>query len=191
LRTTSDPRVERAETHPRHPGQADPSIAARRLLALQRSAGNSAVAQAMADLTHPAPETVQRAPVFTPEDDATIQSIITNTEAAHPLPYGPDGKRPYPFFDVKAAAADLKGQRDGSPLDTNLAAAEHYMFARYLAHYGIGNPLFMAIQSGSYQLFKLLANNRWDDAASPRTPPSYTQFKWAMQGSADGTGDLL
>jgi hypothetical protein len=179
MRTPATPHP---ETHSRTPSPA----AARdrhQLLALQRAAGNRAVTAAI---------TVQRdTPTFTPENDATIQSIVTNTEAAHPLPYGPDGKRPYPFFDVKAAAADLKGQRDGSPYDTNLAAAEHYMFARYLAHYGIGNPLFMAIQSGSYQLFKLLANNRWDDSNSPRTPPSYTQFRWAMQGSADGTGDLL
>ena len=159
------------------------------LLALQATAGNQAVSRLIAQLA------VQRDDdqgcVFQPEDDGAIQGIINDTEAAHLLPNRPDGTRPYPYFDVKAAAADLKGQRSDDCCNTNLASAEHYMFARYLAGYGIGNPIFMAIQAGSYYLFKLLAGSHLDDLHCPRTPPSYTQFSWAMKGSVDGTADLL
>lgn len=160
------------------------------MLALQRAAGNRAVSSLIAGLS------VQRDDddggcTFTPESDSAIQGIIDDTEANHLLPYGKDGKRPYPFFSVHDAAADLKAQRGSDCCNTNLAAAEHYMFARYLANYGVGNPIFMAIQAGSYALFKWVVGKHLDDLKCPRTPPSYTQFKWAMQGSSDGTSDLL
>jgi hypothetical protein len=163
------------------------STTAGTILSLQRQAGNRAVSSLL---------TVQRddpydPKKFTAEDDAKIEQIINDTEAAHLLPVGPDGKRPYPFFNVKAAAGDLKAQRDEYPYDTNLACAEHYMFARYLARLGIGLPPFMAFQSGFYQLLKAIPGHLGDDPKSPRTPPTAKQYKWAMKGSMDGASDLM
>jgi hypothetical protein len=159
------------------------------VLRLQQLAGNRAVSSVIS---------IQRAgddpynpKKFTPEDDAKIEQIINDTEANHLLPVGPDGKRPYPFFNVKAAAADLKGRRSQEPYDTNLACAEHYMVARYMASVGIGVPPLMAFESGTYQLAKLIPGHILDDPKDPRTPASAKQFKWAMKGSMDGASDLM
>jgi hypothetical protein len=87
---------------------------------LQRLAGNRAVSSLI---------NMQRAgsdpydpKKFGPEDDTKVQQIINDTEADHLLPVGRDGKRPYPFFNVKAAAADLKGRRSQEPYDTTWPA---------------------------------------------------------------------
>ena len=127
---------------------------------------------------------------FGGEDDGVIDDLVKDTESNHLLPIK-NGKRPYPFFDVKAAAADLKGKRDEDCCNMNLAAAEHYMVARYLAGIGIGVPPLMVLESGIYQLLKKVGGNAFGDPKCPRTPASYKQFKWAMKGSWDGAADLL
>jgi hypothetical protein len=159
------------------------------VLQLQRLAGNRAVSSMI---------NMQRAgsdpydpKKFGPEDDTKVQQIINDTEADHLLPVGRDGKRPYPFFNVKAAAADLKGRRSQEPYDTNVACAEHYMVARYMASVGIGLPPLMAVESGAYQIAKLIPGHILDDPKDPRTPASAKQFEWAMKGSMDGASDLM
>lgn len=168
------------------PARRVPAVAGA-VLSLQRQAGNRAVS-ALLNVQRDDPYDAKK---FTPEDDTKIKQVINDTEAVHLLPVGKDGKRPYPYFDVKAAAADLKAQRDEHPYDTNLACAEHYMAARYMAQLGIGLPPFMAFESGAYQLFKAVVGHGGDDPKSPRTPASAKQFEWAMKGSMDGASDLM
>jgi hypothetical protein len=128
---------------------------------------------------------------FTVYDEAKVQKIITTQVSKYLLDRGPDGKRPSPPFDVEAAFKELQRSRDDYPYDVNLACAEHYMYARYSAGLGTGNPLFMFVQATGYQLAKEVPGHVGDDPKNPRTPPDIEQWAWAMEGSFDGTADLL
>lgn len=100
---------------------------------------------------------------------------------------------------VGNAFHDLRNRRCQSTNcgNENLAAAEHYMFARWWVEDGMAPPEVMTlIMSGAitlYQLAKLLpivpslCPNQ-----CPPTPPSFFQLGWALKGVEDGliTGSI-
>ncbi|HEV2416303.1 MAG TPA: hypothetical protein VGX94_00715 [Terriglobia bacterium] len=77
-----------------------------------------------------------------------------------------------------------------APLDVNLADAEHYMYARYLAS-STGDPSVKALVSG-YEIKKLLDSARGTEQqmrTNPRfpvLPPSVEAVRWGLKGTDDG-----
>ncbi|WP_412543480.1 peptidoglycan-binding domain-containing protein [Longispora sp. K20-0274] len=86
------------------------------------------------------------------------------------------------------AWAALKARRDAEnpakPGDVNLAAAEHYMFARFLSA-GIVPAVVVDVMALSYTAFKTVGA-RWHAGTGPVTPPSAAQLKWGALGAHDG-----
>lgn len=78
----------------------------------------------------------------------------------------------------------------GAPLDTNLADAEHYMYARLLAS-STGDLSVKALVTG-YQLKKFLDSirgteqNMRTNPKYPVLPPSMEAVKWGLKGAEDG-----
>jgi hypothetical protein len=114
---------------------------------------------------------------------------------------------------------DLKARRDAEdpagPADVNLAAAEHYMYARFMTSYGVpptavtgeavaytslktgtalSGPLGPAIMppafmagAAAYSAFRALGGNSiLRLGTGPMSPPSPGQLKWGVLGAWDG-----
>ncbi|CAN5484934.1 hypothetical protein BH09BAC6_BH09BAC6_01770 [soil metagenome] len=118
-------------------------------------------------------------------DDAVVQSIINkhiadNTDKS-------TGKA-----DISAAYDSievLRGKKEGC-CDVNLAAAEHYMYARKEAE--AGRPLALAeLYDLSYYLYKTfhLPFPNAGTGVCPKTRSSFSQFWWGGKGTLAGKAD--
>jgi hypothetical protein len=97
---------------------------------------------------------------------------------------------------VKWAFRPLQAQRQqpGNSLDLNLAAAEHYMFARWMVCTGRVGPFQMRLLVRGYDMKK-----RWDRmlgdpdreavTANPVSPPDEDVRAWGLRGVTDGETD--
>jgi hypothetical protein len=80
-----------------------------------------------------------------------------------------------------------------APLDVNLADAEHYMYARFLAS-KTGDPSIKALVTG-YQLKKYLDSlfrteqKMRTDSRYPVLPPSTSAIAWGLKGADEGLKD--
>jgi hypothetical protein len=95
---------------------------------------------------------------------------------------------------TQAAWLDLRTQRRTiAPSDENLAAAEHYMYARFLT--GVtGDPLVRAAPT-VYEIKKWIyfklgkEKSMRTDPNHPVLPPSMSSVAWGNQGVIDGRKD--
>lgn len=80
---------------------------------------------------------------------------------------------------------ELKAMRDAErgPADVDLAAAEHYLFARFASRF-IGTGLMDLAALGYYGVKASGISPHW--GSGPASPPSTDQLLWGMQGAADG-----
>jgi hypothetical protein len=74
--------------------------------------------------------------------------------------------------------------------DTNLAAAEHYMFARCVAQSGILYPgvnLAVWLLAAKKEILSMLGIHF---GKCPETPDSFSQIWWGQRGALDGLEDF-
>ena len=96
---------------------------------------------------------------------------------------------------VGAAFRSLQERRQKrEPLDIDLAAAEHYMFARYLA--GVTGDPFVKMGPTLYGLkkrfyFALGIQQRMAVTANPVLPPSPAVERWGLTGATEGLDDFV
>ncbi|MBV9505655.1 MAG: hypothetical protein JO323_11700 [Acidobacteriia bacterium] len=80
-----------------------------------------------------------------------------------------------------------------APFDVNLADAEHYLYARYLAS-STGDPSVKALVTG-YELKKVIDSirgarqNMRTNPKYPVLPPSVEAVKWGLKGAEDGLAE--
>jgi hypothetical protein len=80
-----------------------------------------------------------------------------------------------------------------APADLDLADAEHYMYARFLAG-STGDPTTNTLVAG-YEVIKILRlttgheKGLRTDPRFPVLPPSISSVNWGMQGASDGLRD--
>jgi len=94
---------------------------------------------------------------------------------------------------TRLAFRSLQERRQGpEPLDINLAAAEHYLFARFLAG-RTGEPLvrfaptLYGIKKRAY--FALGIGQRMAVTSNPVLPPNADVERWGNKGADDGLAD--
>ena len=95
-------------------------------------------------------------------------------------------------FDVEQAFAFLQSKRcvPDHCCDQDLAAAEHYMFSRYMVYVeGYALPVWAAIVL-SYAGAKAM-NLVPSLCQCPVTPATWAQISWALSGAADGEHDAF
>lgn len=85
-------------------------------------------------------------------------------------------------------------QQPGRSLDLELAAAEHYMFARWMVCEGRVGPTQMRVLVIGYDLKKLLDSvtgdpNREAVTDNPVSPPDIGVVTWGLKGVSDGSAD--
>lgn len=166
------------------------------VLDLQRLAGNAAVAGALrVEAVRTEAPIVQReeaaspAPAAPVDDDTKIRSIISGARTARsgPVPSGPLQALGDACWTTFTAWQDLKLKRDGGNKDLNLAAAEHYMFARFAVGAGWPPDLLMAMAT-LYTMGKVLGI-RIPLGEGKVSPASTAQLKWGQLGALDGIQD--
>jgi hypothetical protein len=110
-----------------------------------------------------------------PFSDAQVQKIIDDTLKSH-------------SNDVFASAAFLNTERDKpeNQGDENMAAAEHYFYARAAGSVGFNAPNGVL----AYAFLKKLGI-KVPLGSGPVTPTSAGQVKWGLRGAADGYKDLF
>ena len=82
----------------------------------------------------------------------------------------------------------------GASLDMDLAAAEHYMFARYMVCAGVVGPTQMRALVIGYDLKKWIDRAAGDPnatatTANPVSPPDMGVVQWGFKGVSDGSSD--
>ncbi len=92
----------------------------------------------------------------------------------------------------------LNKRKRTSIQDTILAAAEHYLYARYQASSGVFEGVTTAIGVGLYDFFKLLpgtshAYDWWlkTQGEKPASKPTILSMAWGAKGIKDGTDDYI
>jgi hypothetical protein len=113
-------------------------------------------------------------------DDAAVQRHIDSALAFARRPRGGG-------IDLAVAFARLRSSRENHCCDLNLAAAEHYMWAR------------SEVASGAWSFFMIAATIAYDFVKFARLAPrtgdcpitraSFAQIRWATQGALDGEMD--
>jgi hypothetical protein len=110
-------------------------------------------------------------------DDTRVQAYIDDALASS-------------HGNIEQAFQDLQARRNRSENcgDLNLAAAEHYMFARHLvADTAEPYPIVVAMIL-AYSLVKLM-HLAPEAGVCPLTPTSSAQVSWALSGATDGMAD--
>jgi hypothetical protein len=110
-----------------------------------------------------------------PFSDAQVQKLIDDTLKSH-------------SNDVFASAAFLNTERDKpeNQGDENMAAAEHYFYARAAGSLGFNAPNGVL----AYAFLKKIGV-KVPLGSGPVTPTSAGQIKWGLRGATDGYKDLF
>jgi hypothetical protein len=82
-------------------------------------------------------------------------------------------------------------QKKGNSLDLDYAAAEHYLFARFMVCTGTISQTQMKALSAGYDAKKLLDRARGEPnkeavTGNPVSPPSWHVLRWGMKGAVEG-----
>lgn len=85
-------------------------------------------------------------------------------------------------------------QQPGRSLDLELAAAEHYLFARSMVCAGYVGPTQMRVLVIGYDLKELLDSATGDPnkeavTSNPVSPPDIGVLSWGLKGVSDGSDD--
>jgi hypothetical protein len=120
---------------------------------------------------------------FCPEPTAHVNDTVVQTHINAALVAGTIGRN----IDLESAWRHLRLLRENHCCDVNLAAAEHYMYARMLVANGDFSFAVMILIIG-YDLLKLthLAPRTGD---CPITRASLSAISWATSGAVDGESD--
>jgi hypothetical protein len=116
-------------------------------------------------------------------DDAKVQSYIDSAIAHAAVSGGFDVEKAFEFLQAKRCVEDYC-------CDQDLAAAEHYMFSRYMVYVeGYALPVWAALVLG-------YAGAKGMDLVPslcqcPVTPATWAQISWALSGAADGESDAF
>jgi hypothetical protein len=97
---------------------------------------------------------------------------------------------------TEIAFRDLQAQRrlPGKSLDLDLAAAEHYLFARWMVCTGTVSPNQMRTLVIGYDAKKLIDKwrstpNKLQTTPNPVSPPDSDVVGWGLRGADDGSAD--
>jgi hypothetical protein len=97
---------------------------------------------------------------------------------------------------VSVGFRQLQAERrvPGASLDLDLAAAEHYLFARFMVCTGTVSPTQMRALVIGYDAKKWIDRARGDPDATattgnPVSPPDMGVVQWGLKGVSDGSGD--
>ena len=122
-------------------------------------------------------------------DDATVQQLIAQALAAA-------GPATECCDQTERAFRDLqkRRQRPGNSLDLNLAAAEHYLFARWMVCSGAVSAMQMRAIVVGYDLKKALDRlrgkaNAEQVTANPVSRPDAGVVRWGLAGVGAGGAD--
>lgn len=85
-------------------------------------------------------------------------------------------------------------RKPGRSLDLELAAAEHYLFARWMVCAGVVRPYQMRLLVVGYDLKKTLDKatgdpNKEATTSNPVSPPDIGVTAWGLKGVSDGDED--
>ncbi len=148
------------------------------MLALQRSAGNQAVS---ALVQRDAPDSCElREP-----DDGAVAGIIDGALGRGRSAAYPTSELENDWYQVRAR----REKSDGSNCcDPNLAAAEHYLWARYEVANRDHSPFEMKAMVWGYGYFKFLVPKT---GICPKSPDTQGSRDWGYKGADDGSSDLF
>ena len=125
---------------------------------------------------------MQPAPTPPAVDDTKVQKYIDDALAAA----GGDLQKAWQKLD------DAREDRNHPEncFDQNLAAADHYMFARHLE---VDTPFPYLVIEGAIYLYGLskMIGGSFAAGGCPPSPTSGDQVRWALRGLSDGQLDLL
>ena len=120
---------------------------------------------------------------FCPEPTAHVNDTVVQTHINAALVAGTIGRN----IDLESAWRHLRLLRENHCCDVNLAAAEHYMYARMLVANGDFSFAVMILIIG-YDFLKLIQLvPRTGDC--PITRASLSAISWATRGAVDGESD--
>jgi hypothetical protein len=114
---------------------------------------------------------------FTPVDNALVRHYIDDALKASK-------------GDPKKAFEDLSHRRESNCYDMSMAAADHYLFARYL----VGGTLFPATVVAAFVVgYDLLKTSgiRGKTGNCPPVPADMSVVGWGLDGVMDGQSDFL
>ena len=115
-------------------------------------------------------------------NNATVQRIINDELARY-------GSEPGCCGAVNRAFRELQRRRrlPGGSVDENLAAAEHYMFARWMVCEGTVSVTQMRAMVVGYDTLKILGFGRlMQTTSNPTAPGSTAAMQWGLNGVNDG-----
>lgn len=107
---------------------------------------------------------------------------------------------PDPLDRTEIAFRQIKAARQaaGASADEDMAAAEHYLFARYMVSNGVVSVTQMRAMVMGYDGVKFLAQQNETtekmmrhNPANPTSAVSAASVAWGMQGCSDGEEDRL
>lgn len=113
--------------------------------------------------------------------DSTVQGYI-NAALSKAKPDAGDSS------NLKNAWLDLTGQREDHCCDANLAAAEHYLYARYRVADGWEPYAYMVAMILNYDTWGKYVMPKTGDC--PITRPSGGLISWGLSGATDGLTDF-
>jgi hypothetical protein len=118
-----------------------------------------------------------------PTNDANVQRIITDAIGTA----SDDGDPCCGRLGNAFRALQAQRQQPGHSLDLDLAAAEHYMFARWMVCTGFVSPTQMRVLTSGYDLKKRLdrllgSPNREQVTSNPVSPPDRDVVRWGHLG---------
>lgn len=118
-------------------------------------------------------------------DDAKVQAHVDRALRAQSFSLGWVDRIQYAWFM-------LKNERDvpGKSLDEDLAAAEHYMYARYAVangDYSYGEMYCLCV---GYDVLKWVGI-KWKTSANPTARASQASISWGIKGAQAGANDLM
>lgn len=124
-----------------------------------------------------------------PVNDAAVRLLIAR-ELANP------GNADACCGTVEVAFRNLQSLRrvPGASLDLDLAAAEHYMFARFMVCRGAVSVMQMKALVVGYDMKKWIDRARGNPnatatTANPVSPPDSGVVRWGLQGADEGSRD--
>lgn len=124
-------------------------------------------------------------------DDKEVQRIINDALANHG--WATDKC----CGTIHDAFRSLQSHRQipGNSLDLNYAAAEHYLFDRYMVCAGHVSKTQMKVLVAGYDTKKWLDSktgepNKEAVTSNPVSPPSWEVMNWGLKGCDDGGGDV-
>lgn len=163
------------------------------ILQLQRTIGNQAVqrmlqAKAGQLETGVSIQQQEQTPAKCDErepNSASVREIIENT-------YGGSRSNTYPVNELRDAWFHARNQREepggANCCNPELAAAEHYLYARYAVANGDYSPFEMKVLVWGYGFLKSVVPKTGICSKSPDTQGSRD---WGYRGADDGANDLF